>query len=1778
MSLYSLRRRTVAAVALALSAVAVAQPVAFDGARTLSLAGGTVLSLDTAGSRLLATGASGATKTIAVPGLSHATLFTMPNGEVWLEGLNPANATGGGKVVDSSSLTLGAADDAGLPTGPSVRYAVLANGKVASVSGTDGRVTVWDPATHQSVALPQMAPMPSLDRLTALRDGALVLETSDPLSPASQVLDPVSGAVRRLSVQEADELSSPTPLWTAASPLNEDADVLPGARIAIAFSKALDANTVNDATVVLFGPGGPVAARRTLVDDGRMLVVTPERELFTGTRYTVFLKGLRSAGGVGVPFGSYGFGTASIGAQASGHGRPSTASGGIVGQAGGITSSTSSADAATGGAQGPVRLSTGPSVNGVLKANDDCKPGSRAIVLCRAHSLIKDGAFYPGRDATVNKTGGHWRTYQVRLAPMGRPLKLQRNHHRPLVASRNAKGGSAVSGRILTIDGQPVGQVTVSVGSASTRTSGDGTFTLGGLAPGQQDLFVDGTSANRNGAEWGSFEVGVAVPSRGTLKLDYNMYLPRVLARDKVTIPSPTTVDLAITHPDIPGLEIDIPAGTVIHDHFGKVVTDLAIVPTPVDRAPFPTHNNYPVYFSILPGGAVIQNLSGKAQQGIQIKYPNYSHAPAGTVANFWNYDDQKGWQVYGKGHVSADGTQFVPDPGVALTTTIHGSFTLQSLLAGLFGNPDCGCQGGASASAADPVDLATGAFIHTWQDLGINDIQPLDLTRTYRSGDSSSRAFGVGMSSGFDWRLYDENSDYSQPKLIMPNLASLSFNPVLGDPALSNNDVLAVWKYTDRQGPFFGATLQHVEYTNNDFEEHWIIQTRTGMQYWFENEQENRLNQVVDRFGNATVFDLSSGLLDSVTSPSGRTISFTYDGDNRIVSAADNAGRTVGYVYNAAGYLGEVDYPDSTNEKYTYDTAGNLLTITDRRGHVVLTNQYTSGRVSQQTYADNTSFGFAYTVGTDGYSTQAATTEPNGALRVTQFDPATHYASSETYASGTALAQTTSYTRNAAGYITSTTDPLSRTTTMTYDDLGNLLTQTVLSGTADAATTTFTYTSDFNQIASIKDPLNHTTTFSYTNGCLTSITNPLGKSTTRVCNAYGQPTSVSDALGHGTQYGYIGYDLRTVTDALGHATTITVDGLGRTIAVADPLGNVKQVAYDVNDRVSQATDPRGKVISYGYDNDGNTLSVTMPGSRVIGYAWDNAGHLTTRTDALNQNESYTYDTLGNVQTVQDRNGQTTTFHYDALGRKDKVTFNDATTIDYGYDAGDRLTSITDSVSGTITRGYDGQDNLTSETTPQGTVTATFDAAGRRTGMTAAAQALASYMYDNANRLTAITQGSENVGFTYDDADRRTVLTLPNGVSTGYTYDNANELTNLAYAQAGGTSLGGIGYSYDAAGQILSQTGSLAVAADATPTTTGVFDANNRQTTFNGHVMSYDANGDLTGDGTNIYVWNARHQLVQIKQGTTVVASYAYDGTGRRISKQVGTSSPTTYLYDGVNIAQEMSGGTVNPILLGLGVDERFARSDSGARNYFLTNNLGSTVALTSAAGILLQQYQYDSYGNTSGGSGSSNPFQYTGRENDGNGLYFYRARYYNPTTGHFISEDPLGLLAGPNTYTYAEADPLYFIDPLGLAGIKVIKGIPPGSILFTLPNGETFYGPPGTDFSKVADAGASGGMFDSDAAAAAIGQFGQFDYQRGMGPDGPEFIPAYTDAANFGVGVYMYNAGFSWTQTMAIGEAYAMRHSSNAGSPEQMKWWQYGYAAAMHNKYNIPQICLPGK
>ncbi|HTV84824.1 MAG TPA: RHS repeat-associated core domain-containing protein [Dyella sp.] len=522
--------------------------------------------------------------------------------------------------------------------------------------------------------------------------------------------------------------------------------------------------------------------------------------------------------------------------------------------------------------------------------------------------------------------------------------------------------------------------------------------------------------------------------------------------------------------------------------------------------------------------------------------------------------------------------------------------------------------------------------------------------------------------------------------------------------------------------------------------------------------------------------------------------------------------------------------------------------------------------------------------------------------------------------------------------------------------------------------------------------------------------------------------------------------DLQSITDPLSRTTTYTVDSLGRRIAARDPLGNVTLTQYDTNDRVSSTTDALNQTTSLSYDGNGNVLRVALPNTGVIQYAYDARNRLITRTDAMNQSESWTYDGLNHVLSHTDRKGQVTDISYDALNRRSLVSYADGSGIQASYDAGNRLTSLVDSSSGTLSWSYDGLNDVTGTATPQGSISYTYDAAERRVSMTPAAQATADYTYDNANHLTAITQGSETVQLAYDTDNRRSTLTLPNGVTVNYGYDAASELTGLTYAQSNGTSLGNLVYGYDSDGRINSKSGSFATdvlpAATAQPAT---FDLNNRETSFNGQALSYDADGNLTSDGTNTYQWNARNQLTQVSQNGVAQLSYTYDALGRRTSKTVQGGTPTQYLYDRFNAVQETQGSAINPILNGLGIDERFARNDVTGRTYFLADGLGSTIALTDPTGAIREQYSYDPYGNVTPSdttTGFTNPYQYTGREADTAGLYYYRARYYSPQFPGFISEDRIGFAGGQlSFYAYVNGNPLMNVDPLGLAQLTINVG-----------------------------------------------------------------------------------------------------------------------------------------
>jgi RHS repeat-associated protein len=309
--------------------------------------------------------------------------------------------------------------------------------------------------------------------------------------------------------------------------------------------------------------------------------------------------------------------------------------------------------------------------------------------------------------------------------------------------------------------------------------------------------------------------------------------------------------------------------------------------------------------------------------------------------------------------------------------------------------------------------------------------------------------------------------------------------------------------------------------------------------------------------------------------------------------------------------------------------------------------------------------------------------------------------------------------------------------------------------------------------------------------------------------------------------------------------------------------------------------------------------------------------------------------------------------------------------------------------------------------------------------------------------VTGITQGSAAIPFNYDNANRRINLTLPNGILLTYGYDNDSRVTGMTWTLASST-VGNLQYQYDADNRVIQKTGSFAQTQLPPPVSGNTFNAANEMTAFNGTPQTYDPNGNLTNDGTNAYSWDARNHLTAIAGASS--ATFAYDPFGRRDLKTINGVS-TQFLYDGLNPVQEIQNGAPNANLItGLGIDEYFQRTDSaGARDY-LTDILSSSLALTDSTGTIQTQYSYGPFGNSAAsGQASSNPYQFTGRENDGNGLDYYRGRYYSPTFQRFISQDPIGFKGGINLFGYVENDPSSSIDPLGLeTDICTELGIPP--------------------------------------------------------------------------------------------------------------------------------------
>ncbi len=1187
---------------------------------------------------------------------------------------------------------------------------------------------------------------------------------------------------------------------------------------------------------------------------------------------------------------------------------------------------------------------------------------------------------------------------------------------------RAKAGTTAVSGHMLKLDGSPLVGASARIGSVATRTDRYGRFLLAGIPAGNAKLTVDGGPASTDADQYGVFHIKVTAKARHTTVLPFTVWMQRLDTEHMVRFEAPAKKDIILTTPKVPGLEVRIPAGSVIRDADGKVVTKLGITPIPLDQPPFPLPKNgiVPVYFTVQPGGTFV------FPDGAQVVYPNYTKLAPHTRVDFWDYDPEgKGWYVYGRGEVSADGTQVVPDARTRVWS-FHGAMfnsgARPAWLEAIFDD-------GFDWFDGDPVDLSTGRLTDSHTDLALSDTFPISVTRHYWQADDERRDFGTGWLSQYGMFFHSEDQ-YNEVDLYLPGGRKVHFVRVGGENRFST----AILEAVDTNGEYRGARVSYQRDPALGDGKGWVLTRRDGTVMVA--PLYRGIVAIRDRNGNQISITWDGNRLVQVTSPNGRWIRFATDGQQRITSATDSVGRTVSYTYYNTGRLFSVTNPDGKVSRYTYTAEGRLHEATDARGITYLTNEYdANGRVSRQTLPNNREYRFAYTTNASGKVTQTRVTQPDGSVRRVTFNAAGAVVT-DTDAFGTPSARTTTYHRDDHQQITAITDPLSRKTSFRHDDEGRLLYATELADTGQARVTgSYQYGGPFDQPLRYTDRNGKATIYDYElDGDLKSITDPANRVTRFTYNGAGSLLTVTDQANKVTTFTYRGGDLASVTDPLNQVTKQFTDAAGRPVAITDAMGAVTRISYDTLNQVTKMVDALGQTTNLGYDENGNLTSLTDARNNANTWTYDRSDRVESTRDPLDKYSLVHYDTAGRVDWTASRAGHRATYTTDALGRLRTITYGagtpDAASITKGYDAVDRLTSISDDKTHEITSiAHDSFDRVTRVSSQRWGIGYTYDNLDRRQTMTVDGQPAVTYTYYDDGAPRTITRGDQVVEFQYDAVGRPSLVSLPGGWSRVPTYDAAGQVLSLTYRH-GNVDKGALTYTYDAAGRVATVGGSLAQVAPPLARTGQVYNAANRLTSNAGIPLGYDDDGNLTSHGINSYQWNARGLLTRAS-GSGYTESFTYDVFGRQTDRSVNGRATSTQ-SDGSMPVRETSGNNSATMLSG-GTDQWFSRTDSAGQRTFLTDLVGTVVALGDATGALKTQYAYDPYGaQTRTGENSSNTFGYTGRQRMDSGLMYNRARYYDPSLQRFISEDPIGFAGGTNLYAYAANSPTNYTDPSG--------------------------------------------------------------------------------------------------------------------------------------------------
>lgn len=963
------------------------------------------------------------------------------------------------------------------------------------------------------------------------------------------------------------------------------------------------------------------------------------------------------------------------------------------------------------------------------------------------------------------------------------------------------------------------------------------------------------------------------------------------------------------------------------------------------------------------------------------------------------------------------------------------------------FPPPVCDTVCDTCNNTASPFVAGSGAYRLVETDLLIPGTVPLAITRTFHGNDLHLGMFGRGWVFSYGYRLVEVGTG-SDPVVILrrPNGQRDRFVRQADGTYLAPPGVFeTVTKKPD--GTFAMATKE-------------------GTEYLF--DIAGALVQISDRRGNhlSMTYD-SVGFLTEIADDQGRALHLTKGVDGKVATVTDPAGRTVSYQYDSSGRLTVRTDPGGGSTRYTYDTQGRLTSITKPRGNLVSAITYDSeGRVA--TYTDQ---GNTYRVTYNIANHRVLVRDDSGQQRVVTFNDNMNVTSRSDF-----LGHTETFTYDESFNATAVTDANGHTTSYTFDARGNAITATDPLG----HTTVIDYEPTFNRPTRVVNPSGATTQISYdAEGNVVGVVDALGNSSQLAYDGAGHMIQITDAAGGITSFTYDSFGYRTqITDPVGNTTFYTYDAIGNLVSETDALGHARSFSYDPNNRVTNITDPLGGATSFEYDANGNVVKITDPKGQVSTFDYDQYDRLIRIINPLNQARTFQYDKRGNLVSQTDPGGVTTTFVYDGGDRLIRKLLP-GDTVNYSYDSVGNLLSLSDSDTA-LQFQYDAANRQTravtgsTSTQPATILTYTYDTDGRRTTLTDPQGGVYRYDYDLMGRLVQLTEpGGTLNALAYDALGRRIETQFGNGTAMQSVFDAGGRVTRVVNQLGAGLQLpfdyvydavgnrtqttdtdGSHSFQYDALERLLGAThpgpSSVAESYSYDPASnrtsshlsaTSVYDAANRLLEDDDFAYQYDANGNLvrktdkTSGAATLYSYDAEDQLVRIDFPDGTFAAYRYDGLGRRVEKNAN-GSITRYIYDKANVLWELDGSNsvVASYASGPGLDDLISMTRGGQRFAYHRDGLGSIVALSDGSGALAAEYEYDGFGGVITSSGALNPNTFTRREYDSeSGLYFLRARYYDPRLGRFLQEDPLRDVNGENLYSYAANNPVNLIDPLGL-------------------------------------------------------------------------------------------------------------------------------------------------